>query len=377
MSVGDGDEFDISRITEYITIHISQKRFFENQPYSDKKFNVFSLSENHKVEDALVTKVLNLRFQFLNFTQVETLTPDEDEYPTIFIKWDGPALDLFGYPAEFLNRCCVIEMIEGVASIPFVDAGGRRTIPPSGNKRDIPVNGVNVSIFPLYIVKKWKPLPDFTNDTNELSLYWLSDWLGGITNMNLLLDLPDHMSLNEEVRERAEKVEYDDPNAPVEYPSQAQHMSQEDRIDLDNIQTQSTSEQTPESSSSSSSEESLSGEDWLAEYQKPPVGKQTPSSFFNRTVPAPSPTNSSFTTPNKPTVPRNDQPFRRASKHLYIDVPRKNVDLRKLLLLDEDEEKPVDSGSNPDIISKPPPKEDSDDDSSDFNLKFQRIEDFL
>lgn len=376
MSATGNDEFDIVRITEYLTFHISQKRFFSNDPRSEKEFNVFSLTKDHDDDDELVTKVLNLRFQFLNFRRVKELNPNENEKPTIFIKWYEPVFALFRYPVDFLDRCCVIKMIEGVAPITHVDVGGRRTIPPTTNKREIPVNGVSISIFPLYIVRKWGVLPPYTNDTNELSLYWLSDWLSRITKMNLLLELPDHMSLNKKIRKHAEKVEYEDPNAPVELPSQAQHMSQDDYINLDDIQTQSTSEQTNDGSSSSSSE-GESTEDWIAQYEKQATDKQTPSPFFNRVVPTQRTASSSFVTPNRPTMPQNYQPFIRDSKHLYIHTPRRNVDLAKLLLLDEDDEKSDTSGSKPNETSKPPSKEDSDDDSSDFESKFQRIEDFL
>lgn len=360
MSIHGKDGFEIDRITKYLSFHVSQKRFFENEALSSKRFNVYSLSTNHVMDDALVTEVLNLRFQILRFTKVTKLDVSaEGMRPTVFLKWTDNLYELFQYPEEFLKRCCVLEMRQGVAPITVVDYKGRRKVPPPSNKRKIPVNGVDIGIYPLYIVPSPRSVPDYTNDANEISLYKFSKWLSKMTGMALTLDLPDHLSFNVTTRGIGPRVTYDDPDDYYKVPSQAQDFEDDPIEPL----PQSSQNNPPASPPSQSQPD----EDWFS-WNVPllPASQVQPSS-------------SSMTTPIRPSVPQNNPPAYRQAKRLYhTPYDGKPVDFNKLLLLDEDDAQS--SVQKPDeTSSQPSPDYDQNEDasSSESDSKFQRIEDFL
>lgn len=322
---------DPTRITQYSTDLISQKRLFVHQPYDHKRFNVYPLSGDITKDDELVTDVLNLRFPILSFEETTHLDFfNASEKPTIFIKWPEDMDNLARFPDSFLKKCCILEMRRGMAPISRFDYEGNRTVPPARQTNTVTINGVDVKVFALYIVPVGSFIPQYTDDSNELSFYELSGWLSGMVNMNLHIPLPDYLSLDVETRASAEKHEYTDPevyermNAPV---SPAQHYSQE-------LAEYNYTDEPVETFPVIKEEEKE-----LTFEANAPDEKDKPSTSFSSYTPKSEPSqSSSFTTPQKPTSYFPQAPMIDRVKRV-APTSAKKLDLFKILLLDEDEPK--------------------------------------
>lgn len=235
---------DITRITEYSTDTISQKHHFEVRPSEWKVVNVYFLSEGSEHDrDTLVT-ALNMRFPILMFEEISKIDfYSTKERPAVIVKRSSDNDNLNRFPAEFLKRCCILEL--------FISMAPTTTPRPRSKTRTVVINGTTVSVFVFYMVRSGKMLPRYTNDSNEISFSDLSAWLSDQIRLNVFISLPDRLLEGAGGDQSSdESNEYTDPEV---YEREYRPVSAAQEIDWNDFPSQSPLSQSSQPSSSSSS----------------------------------------------------------------------------------------------------------------------------
>jgi hypothetical protein len=207
---------DVTRITQYTTVTSSQRHHFDVSPSDYKVVNVYFLSEGIESERDTLILALNLRFPVLMFKEVVELDFSKpSQQPTIIVKRKIDNDNMARFPAELLKHACVLELFSG--RTPMTDD------PPRSKTRVVTINGINVEVFVFYMVLPGKLLPQYTDDSNEISFSDLSEWLGYQLGLDVYISLPYRLSKDPYERDLAETYVYTDPE---EYETLDQPVSQ-------------------------------------------------------------------------------------------------------------------------------------------------------